>query len=64
MIYIIEFLTKLLDLFVTQSVKQEHKRQQDEHEQIASNPRDLFDDGVLNGSDSANKSTDPTISEA
>ena len=64
MIYIIEFLTKLLDLFLTQSVKQEHKQQQAEHEQIASNPRDLFDDGVLNGSDTAVKSTDPTIPKA
>lgn len=64
MIYIIEFLTKLLDLFLTQSIKQEHVRQQDEHEQIANNPRDLFDDGVLNGSDTASKNTNTTVPKA
>lgn len=64
MIHIIEFLTKLLDLFITHGTKQEHKQQQAEYEQIASNPRDLFDDGVLNGSDTAVKSTDPTVPKA
>lgn len=61
MIYIVEFLSKLLDLLIGYSTTKEHKRQQDEHTQIANNPRDLFDDGVLNGSDSTVKSTDPTV---
>lgn len=64
MIYIIEFLTKLIDLFSVQETKQEHKQQQAEYEQIASNPRDLFDDGVLNGSDTASKNTNTTVSKA
>lgn len=51
MIYIIEFFVKLLDVVLDLLRKRDEQQTIQEYNSAADNPRDFFDDGVLNNSD-------------
>jgi len=57
MIYIIELFVKLLDVVLDLLRKRDEQQTIQEYNSAADNPRDFFDDGVLNNSDTK-QSTD------
>lgn len=57
MIYIIEFFVKILDVVLDLLRKRDEQQTIKEYNTAADNPRDFFDDGVLNNSDTATTST-------
>ena len=62
---LLDLLLRVLNYVDNQSTVERQEKLKDQYERIRSNPRDLFDDGVLNnsptkGNGSTDKATDDT----
>lgn len=59
---LLRILDTLLGLIIKQQTDKENKKYAKEVSQIRSNPRDFFDDGLLNDSDTKGPKTEPDVS--
>lgn len=51
----LDVIVRLLDFVLGVLASREHKKEQQEQDEIRNNPRDFFDDGMLNNSQSESK---------
>lgn len=61
---LLDLLLRVLNYVDNQSVVERQEKLKDDYTRIRSNPHDLFDDGVLNDSNTKTTDRDPSVPKA